>query len=231
MEEVDMSPEWQAGVITCGGQLGSTVPYGNFQSSGGNHRGYGEVNEGGFCGGVLEGGRRIPWVAWEQVCKGSVIGGLGLGFLAWQNKALMLNWGWRFGVEQQALWRQVLCQKHPSTAAAHLLPLLRQRAPPPSPPVARASFFSSGRAPPTSPPVACPSCTLAEPLHVYRKKLQKWTQPNVKRMETKMVPPSFHAIPKSLLKLKSSSHCWKLSTQEQRFTAEAHRCRCRRRTA
>lgn len=66
----------------------------------------------GYLWGRAGGGRRIPWVAWEQVCKGREIGGLGVGFLSIRNKAMFLKWAWRFGNEVEALWRRVLCSKY-----------------------------------------------------------------------------------------------------------------------
>lgn len=51
-------------------------------------------------------------MAWEQVCKGQQLGGLGLGFLGWKNRALLLKWAWRFGKEKDALWRRVICSKY-----------------------------------------------------------------------------------------------------------------------
>lgn len=52
------------------------------------------------------------WVAWEDLCKGSRYGGLGVGFLEWKNKAMLLKWVWRYGREKNALWREVLCGKY-----------------------------------------------------------------------------------------------------------------------
>ncbi|XP_057452783.1 uncharacterized protein LOC130744629 [Lotus japonicus] len=66
----------------------------------------------GFLWGRVGGGRRIAWVAWEQVCKGRDIGGLGVGFLKIRNKAMLLKWAWRFGVEHDMLWQKVVCAKY-----------------------------------------------------------------------------------------------------------------------
>lgn len=66
----------------------------------------------GFLWSNNEGNRRIHWFAWEQVCKGANLGGLGLGFLSWRNKALLLKWHWRFGNERNSLWRRVINTKY-----------------------------------------------------------------------------------------------------------------------
>lgn len=62
-----------------------------------------------FLWGRLDGGRRIPWVAWEQICKSSQVRGMGIGFLSWKNKALLLKWAWRFGREKDSFWRRAIC--------------------------------------------------------------------------------------------------------------------------
>lgn len=65
-----------------------------------------------FLWGKREGGRRISWIAWSQICKRLQLGGLGLGFLCWKNRAMLIKWFWRFGSEHNALWRKVLCAKY-----------------------------------------------------------------------------------------------------------------------
>ncbi|XP_057440409.1 uncharacterized mitochondrial protein AtMg00310-like [Lotus japonicus] len=65
-----------------------------------------------FLWGSDQGRKRISWVAWEQICKSQQLGGLGLGFLGWKNKALLLKWAWRFGKEKEAFWRKVVCSKY-----------------------------------------------------------------------------------------------------------------------
>ncbi|XP_057428588.1 uncharacterized protein LOC130722016 [Lotus japonicus] len=65
-----------------------------------------------FLWGGSVGNRKISWVAWEDLCKGVRYGGMGLGFLEWKNKALLLKWFWRFGRERDALWRRLVCAKY-----------------------------------------------------------------------------------------------------------------------
>lgn len=45
----------------------------------------------GFLWGGREGAKKIHLIAWEQICKESDLGGLGLGFLGWKNKALLIK--------------------------------------------------------------------------------------------------------------------------------------------
>src|ERR1044072_5091176 len=66
----------------------------------------------GFLWGKRNGSKGIPWIAWEEICKNSQMGGLGLGFLGWRNKALIIKWAWRFGADREALWRRALCAKY-----------------------------------------------------------------------------------------------------------------------
>lgn len=66
----------------------------------------------GFLWRRREGGRRISWIAWSQICKRIQLGGFGLGFLSWKNKAMLIKWFWRFGMERNALWRRILCAKY-----------------------------------------------------------------------------------------------------------------------
>lgn len=46
------------------------------------------------------------------MCKGVRFGGLGLGFLGWTNKVMLVKWFWRFGRKSGALWRNVICSKY-----------------------------------------------------------------------------------------------------------------------
>ncbi|XP_057453066.1 uncharacterized protein LOC130744922 [Lotus japonicus] len=65
-----------------------------------------------FLWGGPSGENKIMWVAWEDLCKGTRFGGLGVGFLEWKNKDMLLKWVWRFGREGDALWREVVCKKY-----------------------------------------------------------------------------------------------------------------------
>lgn len=80
-----------------------------------------------YLWGSSEGRRKVCWVAWEQICKDQQMGGLGLGFLGWKNKALLLKWAWRFGREQNALWRKVVCLKYGWNDKCLLLHLVAER--------------------------------------------------------------------------------------------------------
>ena len=62
-----------------------------------------------FLWGNEDGKRKILWIPWALVCKSADLGGLGLGFMGWKNKALLLKWAWRFGKEKDSLWRRVIC--------------------------------------------------------------------------------------------------------------------------
>lgn len=66
-----------------------------------------------FLWGRSNGGRGIPWIAWE-ICKSAQVGGFGVGFLARleKNKVLLLKWSCRFGKENNALWRKFVCAKY-----------------------------------------------------------------------------------------------------------------------
>ncbi|RVW98661.1 putative ribonuclease H protein [Vitis vinifera] len=61
-------------------------------------------------GGTLE--RKPHLVEWSIVCLDKRKGGLGVRNLALLNKALLCKWSWRFAMESEALWRQVICIKY-----------------------------------------------------------------------------------------------------------------------
>jgi hypothetical protein len=50
-------------------------------------------------------------VGWDTVCTPKEAGGLGVRSLFWTNKALLGKWLWRFGLEDQHLWRRVIVAK------------------------------------------------------------------------------------------------------------------------
>ena len=53
-------------------------------------------------------------VSWSQVCEPIQNGGLGVKDIQRFNKALLGKWLWRFGMERDALWRQVVAAKYGS---------------------------------------------------------------------------------------------------------------------
>lgn len=52
--------------------------------------------------------KKINWVAWEKIIQHKEVGGLGLGSLRAINIALIVKWWWRFRVDRNTLWRQVI---------------------------------------------------------------------------------------------------------------------------
>ena len=61
-------------------------------------------------GGALE--RKPHLVEWFIICSDKRKGGLGVRNLPLLNKALLCKWSWRFAVEREALWRQVISAKY-----------------------------------------------------------------------------------------------------------------------
>ena len=51
-------------------------------------------------------------VKWVAVCTPVSSGGLGIRKVRFFNKALLQKWLWRFGLEKDALWRQVIEVKY-----------------------------------------------------------------------------------------------------------------------
>ena len=57
---------------------------------------------------------KIHLVKWASVCAPISSGGLGIRKLSLFNQALLGKWLWRFGIEKDALWRQVIESKYGS---------------------------------------------------------------------------------------------------------------------
>lgn len=53
-------------------------------------------------GGCVE-KRIIPWVNWEEVCKGKDVGGLGVRSIGLFNESLLNKWRWCFLIEKEAI--------------------------------------------------------------------------------------------------------------------------------
>ena len=60
----------------------------------------------------LWGDRKIHLVGWDKVCAPIANGGLGIRKLTTFNKALLGKWLWRFGKEEDWLWRRVVASKY-----------------------------------------------------------------------------------------------------------------------
>ncbi|XP_028072978.1 uncharacterized protein LOC114275182 [Camellia sinensis] len=56
--------------------------------------------------------RNIHMVQWVVVTKNKKLGGLGVRRIKNLNQCLLLKWWWRFGVENQSLWKEVICAKY-----------------------------------------------------------------------------------------------------------------------
>ncbi|KAK8621933.1 hypothetical protein V6N13_097561 [Hibiscus sabdariffa] len=79
-----------------------------------------------FCGASeCQGGNsdksRIHWVLWDNLCKPTILGGLGIANLNLLNRALIGKWYWRYGNESSSLWRRVIASKTSRSESA-LLP-------------------------------------------------------------------------------------------------------------
>jgi hypothetical protein len=57
---------------------------------------------------------KFHFVNWKQVCLPILSGGLGIRNLVLFNQALLGKWLWRFALEREALWRQVIGLKYGS---------------------------------------------------------------------------------------------------------------------
>ena len=57
---------------------------------------------------------KFPLVKWSKICTPYNQGGLAVKNLRLFNEALLGKWFWRFGIEREALWRQVIVGKYGS---------------------------------------------------------------------------------------------------------------------
>ena len=56
--------------------------------------------------------RKIHLVKWDIVCSSKVKGGLGIRSLSKFNKALLGKWNWRFTMEENSVWRNIISLKY-----------------------------------------------------------------------------------------------------------------------
>ncbi|XP_009599850.2 uncharacterized protein [Nicotiana tomentosiformis] len=68
-----------------------------------------------FLWDAADGTRKFHLVNWQTVTSPKKWGGLGVKDLRVFNRALLGKWLWRFGVEEHALWREVIAEKYDST--------------------------------------------------------------------------------------------------------------------
>ena len=65
------------------------------------------------CKGIFYGGySKFHLVGWDKVCAPIANGGLGIRKLSTFNKVLLGKWLWRFGKEDDWLWRRVVASKY-----------------------------------------------------------------------------------------------------------------------
>ncbi|CAL5376573.1 unnamed protein product [Camellia sinensis] len=71
-----------------------------------------ESIQSGFLWGGSDLRRKVHLVKWEDVSKNKNIGGLGVKRIRTMNVCLLLKWWWRFGTEENSLWKNVICGKY-----------------------------------------------------------------------------------------------------------------------
>lgn len=67
-----------------------------------------------FLWGDSEHSRKLHLVKWKEVCMSLKQGGLGIKNIRLANDSLLLKWWWRYGQEDEALWKKVICEKYGS---------------------------------------------------------------------------------------------------------------------
>ncbi|CAL5328668.1 unnamed protein product [Camellia sinensis] len=65
-----------------------------------------------FLWGGSKDGRSVHLVNWGEVTKNKNQGGLGVRDLGEVNDCMLLKWWWRFGAEDKALWKSVVCSRY-----------------------------------------------------------------------------------------------------------------------
>ncbi|KAI3815120.1 hypothetical protein L1987_14776 [Smallanthus sonchifolius] len=76
-----------------------------------------------FLWGGSEEKAKMCWVSWDKVTSSVESGGLGLGSLRDANSALLAKWWWRFKVEHNRLWRNVIWSLHSNSRAWSYIPI------------------------------------------------------------------------------------------------------------
>lgn len=65
-----------------------------------------------FLWGRDESKRKIHLVKWKEVQLNKNQGGLGIRDIRLTNECLLLKWWWRYALEDEALWKSVICAKY-----------------------------------------------------------------------------------------------------------------------
>ncbi|GMJ01570.1 hypothetical protein HRI_003826200 [Hibiscus trionum] len=65
-----------------------------------------------FLWGGSSSSKKIHWSKWEVVCRPYCLGGLGVRDLAFQNRALLCKWMWKFSSDKDGMWKKVMCAKY-----------------------------------------------------------------------------------------------------------------------
>jgi hypothetical protein len=65
-----------------------------------------------FLWGGTNGGRRISWVKWSEVCQPRSNGGLGVRDVGKVNLSLLLKWRWKLIQGEDAIWKRVLVARY-----------------------------------------------------------------------------------------------------------------------
>ncbi|GMI85885.1 hypothetical protein like AT4G29090 [Hibiscus trionum] len=63
----------------------------------------------GFLWGDSPSSKKIHWLKWDQICSDFSNGGLGVRNIEVQNRLLLLKWIWKFALERDSLWKNVIC--------------------------------------------------------------------------------------------------------------------------
>ncbi|XP_028080046.1 uncharacterized protein LOC114281693 [Camellia sinensis] len=65
-----------------------------------------------FLWGGSETRRKLHLISWKEICVNKNKGGLGVRNLGQVNECLLVKWWWRYGNEEAALWKKVICSKY-----------------------------------------------------------------------------------------------------------------------